>query len=58
MTSEPLKPCPFCGGDRIEHLQTLWDGEHGEVRCFNCKVEIKKETVEEAMKLWNTRQRD
>ena len=39
-----LKPCPFCGSDRL-----LWQSfeDHGLVKCWECSATIKRATVEE-----------
>ena len=53
--SEELKPCPFCGGEDVEHLP---DGfGNWLVGCVTCdyRIQCVDCTEEEAIRYWNTR---
>jgi Lar family restriction alleviation protein len=58
--SEERKPCPFCGGNRIqfERLVDL-DGRVVRYRLYcvacQCSPDIWKETADDAIAFWNTR---
>ncbi len=50
-----LKPCPFCGGERIE-IKYIRDSTRAYLNCFDCGIEQKiYETKEKAIEAWNTR---
>lgn len=54
--SEPLKPCPFCGGPAI----TGFRGPGHAVRCADPKCEIQPGTIghkalDAAITIWNRR---
>ena len=57
-----LKPCPFCGDDRvnvIEHEYNYLLNSYG-CRCFNCKTESYQffDSRKEAIEAWNRRAKD
>ena len=56
--NEELKPCPFCGSDKIivEHIHRVRYG----CRCDNCDTvqDPNARTESEAIAKWNTRQPD
>lgn len=59
---EELKPCPFCGSDRvnvIEHKFHHLTNSFG-VKCFNCKTESYQffDSRKEAIEAWNKRVSD
>ena len=50
-----LKPCPFCGCDKLE-LSKLVDDDEWFVSCTQCAVQqIADHTRERAIDKWNTR---
>ncbi len=52
-SSLPLKPCPFCGSDKVYFVET---GQKYGVVCFGCMVSTEsKNTKETAQKQWNRR---
>lgn len=61
-----IKPCPFCGGKRIEvgiidNPLVWWDSNiRGEecayVWCKDCSANIKGEDIKEALMKWERRQ--
>lgn len=53
-----LKPCPFCGGTTIEICERSWVRE-AYASCAKCNTDGPlRETLEEAIKAWNTRHSD
>ena len=56
-----MKPCPFCGGNRLQHFIYPYQkpGIQGcFVACMECGARSGKyETIEEAREAWNTRER-
>lgn len=53
--SKELKPCPFCGGEDVEHLP---DGfGNWLVGCVTCdyRIQCVSCTEDEAVRYWNTR---
>lgn len=53
MDDWPLKPCPFCGGEKFQYTVD-YEGVYA-VRC-TCGAEAPAgETVDEAMENWNRR---
>ena len=59
MTTMNLKPCPFCGDDRVhitEHRFHNLSNSYG-VECFNCKTQSYQffDTPKEAVEAWNRR---
>ena len=63
---EELKPCPFCGSDKIQFLISgyfkPWDGAGMNLwyrcACFECGTEMDSgmaQTMKEAGKEWNRR---
>ena len=64
---EELKPCPFCGSDKIQFLIRgyfqPWDGAGMKLwyrcSCFECGAEMdcgSAKTMKEATKEWNRRE--
>ena len=50
MNRDELKPCPFCGGEAVRGMLSVW--------CSKCGVETEKDgdaTKEELIEKWNTR---
>lgn len=49
---DELKPCPFCGGDRVKVTKpTMW-----QAWCMDCKaIGAARLTEQEAAEAWNTR---
>lgn len=61
MSDSNLKPCPFCGSDKIHCFDyDPYDGYQGNltsyiVRCRTCGVEVSRRTKVEAIAAWNRR---
>lgn len=53
--SAKLKPCPFCGSDRVHIFRD--EDEYYFIICENCECSVSGlfETEEEATRAWNTR---
>lgn len=52
--TEKIKPCPFCGGKKIEIIRTnpCW------IRCYNCGADApSNESRKIAINIWNKRPR-
>lgn len=59
--SEPLKPCPFCGGEaRISDYKTEYDTDSfWAVECSNCYAKSDTRIYDEqSIEAWNTRADD
>jgi Lar family restriction alleviation protein len=57
-TKQELKPCPFCGSDRLEKGSTV--GINGRLRWIACKKcgassGLKNEAITDAIAAWNLR---
>ncbi len=56
MSDEKLKPCPFCGNEKLVILTcvalTIYDWK---VLCEHCNVFVRGYTKEEAIDAWNRR---
>ena len=58
-----IKPCPFCGGDKVKTWQKTWkDGGENynpfyEIHCLECGAGFNDifETEEDAIERWNSR---
>jgi Lar family restriction alleviation protein len=55
----PMKPCPFCGSDRvgIHHKRAARKAGYQAI-CLNCKVgqtQVMHGSMERAAEVWNTR---
>ena len=55
-----LKPCPFCGGDKIlEAMQKpVSAGEYFMIKCADCSCEITRTSRRKAVEAWNRRVED
>jgi Lar family restriction alleviation protein len=56
MSIEP-KPCPFCGCEKIEVGEMLWNEKY-KAFCSNCRTsrgQSMKATKEKAIEAWNER---
>jgi Lar family restriction alleviation protein len=58
-TTEKKKPCPFCGSDDVQWVQSEWD--FGSVECNKCDARgpivkgfNQEQTEDEAIAKWNT----
>ena len=61
VVGKPLKPCPFCGGNKI----TLWEECVGfeefkdyiyTLECNRCNAKIKRYSVTGVKRAWNRRE--
>ena len=55
-----MKPCPFCGGDRVRLHTYMQHGEHFQVICLNLQCNAKgprRYDGDEALDGWNARGR-
>lgn len=56
-----LKPCPFCGGEKLYfHSYEPYYGYQGDLTayrivCASCGAKLERKEAEEAMKAWNRR---
>lgn len=50
-----LKPCPFCGGERLNFLPELTDPDITHIGCLDCEGMARGDTRDLAISVWNTR---
>ena len=60
MTVKIIKDCPLCGGKANLFPYDPFDGYYGNciqhiVQCGECKLMIKRPTVEQVLESWNKR---
>ena len=57
MNMTELKPCPFCGGERLlEAMQKpVGAGEYFMIKCADCSAEITRTSKRKAVEAWNRR---
>lgn len=52
MSNDGLKPCPHCGGTRLEEQRVPC---YSYVKCLDCNAQITAETGFDAERAWNRR---
>lgn len=52
---EELKPCPFCGGEKLDFFKGEFVDSTHSIECMNCWAIVSKSGEKEAIKAWNRR---
>ena len=58
--TEDLKPCPFCGSDKVR-VNSFWHDDYYHVICWNCRASTcfsydkGEDGIKEVVEAWNRR---
>ena len=50
-----IKPCPFCGGDKIDFFKGEFVDSVHTIECMECWAQMSKNSELEALEAWNRR---